>query len=189
MSTAIWKERIREVSPRFEARMAGGIYFFSVFTAIFFELFLRGRLGHAANTIQISGMAAVTLLSYYIFKAANSNLSLLAACFNLLGLTFEVFRLNPHGVNLAIVFHGVFSALIGYLIFRSAFLPRILGGLMTFAGLSWLTFLLPSVASYLSPYNQACGLIGEALMFLWLLVMGVNAQRWRVQASTMSAYS
>jgi hypothetical protein len=169
--------------------MAGGIYFFSVFTAIFLELFLRGRLGHAANTIQISGMAAVTLLSYYIFKAANSNLSLLAACFNLLGLTFEVFRLNPHGVNLAIVFHGVFSNLIGYLIFRSAFLPRILGGLMTFAGLSWLTFLLPSVASYLSPYNQACGLIGEALMFLWLLVMGVKAQRWRVQASTVSAYS
>ncbi len=26
MSTAIWKERIREVSPRFEARMAGGLY-------------------------------------------------------------------------------------------------------------------------------------------------------------------
>ena len=187
MSTAMWKERIREVSPRLEARMAGGLYFFSVFTAIFLELLLGGRLGHAANTIQISGMAAVTLLSYYIFKAANSNLSLLAACFNLLGLTFEVFRLNPHGVNLAIVFHGVFSTLIGYLIFRSAFLPRILGGLMTFAGLSWLTFLLPSVASYLSPYNMACGLIGEASMFLWLLVMGVNAQRWRVQAGTVSA--
>jgi hypothetical protein len=187
MRTAMWKERVRAVSPRFEARMAGGLYFVSVFTAIFLELLLGGRLGHAANTIQISGMAAVTLLSYYIFKAANSNLSLLAACFNLLGLTFEVFRLNPHGVNLAIVFHGVFSTLIGYLIFRSAFIPRILGGLMTFAGLSWLTFLLPSVASYLSPYNMACGLIGEASMFLWLLVMGVNAQRWRVQAGTVSA--
>ena len=37
---------------------------------------------------------------YYIFKAANSNLSLLAGdAFNLLGLTFEAFRLNPHGVN------------------------------------------------------------------------------------------
>ena len=83
--------------------------------------------------------------------------------------------------------HGIFSTLIGFLIFRSAFLPRILGGLMTFAGLSWLTFLLPSMASYLSPYNMACGLIGEALMFLWLLVMGVNAQRWRVQAGTVSA--
>ena len=85
MRTAMWKERIREVSPQFEARMAGGLYFFSVFTAISLELLLGGRLGHAANTIQISGMAAVTLLSYYIFKAANRNLSLLAACFNLSG--------------------------------------------------------------------------------------------------------
>ena len=187
MSTAMWKERIREVSPRFEARLAGGLYVFSVLTALFLELFLGGRLGYAANIIQMSGMAAVTLLSYYIFKAANKNLSLLAACFNLVGITFEVFRLNPHGVNIAIVFHGVFSILIGYLIFRSAFLPRILGGLMAFAGLSWLTFLLPSLASYLSPYNLACGLIGEASMFLWLLVMGVNAQRWRVQAGTASA--
>jgi len=187
MSTAMWKERIREVSPRFEARLAGGLYVFSVLTAIFLELFLGGRLGYAANIIQISGMAGVTLLSYYIFKAVNRNLSLLAACFNLVGLIFEAFRLNPHGVNIAIVFHGVFSILIGYLIFRSAFLPRILGGLMAFAGLSWLTFLLPSLANYLSPYNLACGLIGEASMFLWLLVMGVNAQRWRVQAGTVSA--
>ena len=187
MSTAMWKERIREVSPRFEARMAGGLYFFSVFTAIFLELFLGGRLGYAANIIQMSGMAGVTLLSYYIFKAANRNLSLLAACFNLVGLTFEAFRLNPHGVNIAIVFHGVFSILIGCLIFRSAFLPRMLGGLMAFAGLSWLTFLLPSLVSHLSPYNLACGLIGEASMFLWLLVMGVNAQRWRAQAGTVSA--
>jgi hypothetical protein len=188
MSTAMWKERIREVSPRFEARMAGGLYFFSVFTAIFLELFLGGRLGHVPNTIQISGMTAVTLLSYYIFKAANSNLSLLAACLNLLRLTFEVFRLNPHGVNLAIVFHGVFCTLIGYLIFRSTFLPRILAVLMALAGLGWLTFLLPSLASYLSPYNLASGLVGEASMFLWLLVMGVNAQRWRDQAGTASAF-
>jgi hypothetical protein len=185
----MWKERIREVSPRFEARMAGGLYFFSVFTAIFLELFLGGRLGYAANIIQMSGMAGVTLLSYYIFKAANRNLSLLAACFNLFGLTFQAFRLNPHGVNIAIVFHGVFSILIGCLIFRSAFLPRMLGGLMAFAGLSWLTFLLPSLVSHLSPYNLACGLIGEASMFLWLLVMGVNAQRWRAQAGTVSAYN
>ena len=176
------------MSPRFEAGMAGGLYFFSVFTAIFLESFLGGRLGHLANAIQISGMVTVTLLSYNIFKAANSNLSLLAAFLNLLALTFEVFRLNPHGVNLAIVFHGVFCTLIGYLIFRSAFLPRILGGMMALAGLSWLTFLLPSLASYLSPYNMACGLVGKVSMFLWLLVMGVDAQRWKLQAGSASAF-
>ncbi len=182
MSTAPWMERIREVSPRFKARMAGGVYVFSVLTAIFLELVLGGRLGSAANIIQISGMVAVTLLCYSIFKAVNKSLSLLAAFFNLVGLTFEAIRLSPHGVNLAVVFHGVFCILIGYLIFRSAFLPRILSVLMGFAGLSWLTFLLPSLANHLSPYNLACGLIGEASVFLWLLVKGVNVERWKEQA-------
>jgi len=188
MTIAIWVERIEEVSPRFKARMAGGLYVFSVLTALFLELFLGGRLGYAANIIQMSGMAAVTLLSYDIFKAVNKSLSLLAASFNLVGLAFEAFRSNPHGVNIAIVFHGVFCILIGYLIFRSAFMPRILGVMMAFAGLSWLTFLLVSLANYLSPHNLACGLIGEASMFLWLLAMGVNAQRWREQAGPTSAF-
>ena len=58
----MWKERIREVAPRFEARMAGGLYVFSVLTALFLELFLGGRLGSAANFIQMAGMLAVTLL-------------------------------------------------------------------------------------------------------------------------------
>ena len=183
MSTATWMERTGEVSPRLKARIAGGLYVFSLLTALFLEVFLRGRLGDAVDIIQMLGMAAVTLLCYYIFMAVNKSLSLLGASFNLVGLISEAFRLTPHGVNTAIVFHGAFCILIGYLTFRSAFLPRILGVLMAFAGLSWLTFLLPSLAKYLSPYNLACGVVGEASVFLWLLVMGVNVQRWKEQAS------
>ena len=162
--------------------MAGVLYVFSVLTAGFTE-FVRGRLGYAADNIAISGMAAVTLLSYDIFKPVNRSLSLLAAFFNFVGLTFEAFRLQPHGVNIAMVFHGFYCILIGYLIFRSTFLPRILGVLMAFAGLSWLTFLSNPLVNYLSPYNLACGLIGDVSVFLWLLVMGVNVQRWKEQAS------
>jgi hypothetical protein len=73
--------------------------------------------------------------------------------------------------------------MIGYLIFRSTFLPRILGGLMAFAGLGWLTFLSPALARSLSPYNFAPGLIGEGVLTVWLLAVGVNAQRWTEQAS------
>lgn len=179
--------RIAEASPRFRARMAGGLYVFSVLTAVFFELFLRGRMGYAANLIQISGMIAVTLLSYYIFKAVNRSLSLLATFFNLGGLTFEALQLNPQGVNIAVVFHGIFCMLIGYLIYRSTFLPRILGALIAFSGLSWLTYLSPPLSNYLSPYNLACGLLWEALVFLWLLVMGVNVQRWQEQVGEARA--
>jgi len=171
----------------FQGQMAGGIYVFSVLTALFLELLLGGRLGYAANIIQMSGMAVVTLLSYDVFKAVNKSLSLLAAFFNLVGLASEAFRLNPHGVNIAMVFHGVFCILIGYLIFRSAFLPRILGVLMAFAGLGWLTFLAPPLANYLSPYILVLGFLAELALMLWLLVMGVNVQRWKEQASSMKA--
>ena len=44
-------ERIARASPRFMARMAGALYVFSVLTAVFFELFLHGRMGYAANLI------------------------------------------------------------------------------------------------------------------------------------------
>jgi Domain of unknown function (DUF4386) len=170
-------EQIREVSPRFKARLAGGVYLFSLLTALFLEMVLGGRLGHAADIIQMAGMLAVTLLLYSIFRPVSRSISLLAASFNLAGLVgiaFEVLRSNPQGENFAMVFHGIFCLLIGYLVFRSNFLPRILGALVAFGGLSWLTYLSPSLASCFSPYNVACGLLGEASLFLWLVVMGVN---------------
>ena len=55
---------------------------------------------------------------------------------------------------------------------------------MTIAGLGWLTFLSAPLANYLSPYNLASALFAEGLVMLWLLVMGVDAQRWKDQAST-----
>jgi Domain of unknown function (DUF4386) len=108
---------------------------------------------------------------------------LLAAFFNLVGLAFEALRLQPQGLNIAVVFNGFYCLLIGYLIFRSTFLPRMLSALMSFAGLGWLTFLSTPLVNYLSPYNLASGLLGEGSVMLWLLVMGVNVQPWKEQAS------
>jgi hypothetical protein len=85
--------------------------------------------------------------------------------------------------NVGLVFFGFYCLLIGYLIFRSTFLPRILGAPMAFAGLAWLTFLSPPLASYLSPYNLAVGALAELSLTLWLLVMGVKAEPCREQAS------
>jgi hypothetical protein len=183
MSAAVMMKRMAEAPPGFKARMAGLLYFFSVLTASFTELFVRGRLNFAGGLIAVSIMIVVTLLFYDLLKPVNRSLSLLAAFFSLVGLTFEALRLQPEGVNIAIVFAGFYCLQIGYLIFRSTFLPRILGALMAFAGLSWLTYLSTPLVNHLSPYNLACGLLGEASVFLWLLVMGVNVQRWREQAS------
>jgi hypothetical protein len=58
---------------------------------------------------------------------------------------------------------------------------------MAFGGLGWLTFISPSLAQSLSPYNMAPGILGEGVLTLWLLIMGVNVQRWHQQASVATA--
>ncbi|PYL63672.1 MAG: hypothetical protein DMF25_09830 [Verrucomicrobia bacterium] len=99
-------------------------------------------------------------------------------------LTFIFLRFSARAFITYLAFFGIWCVLIGYLIFRSTFMPRILGVLEALAGLCWLTFLWPPLAHYLSPYNQALAAPGELSLMLWLLVMGVNVQRWNEQASS-----
>lgn len=83
----------------------------------------------------------------------------------------------------SLVFDGVWLLLLGYLIFRSTFLPRILGGLVALAGLGWEMLLAPPLGNHLYTYIQIVGAIGEISLMLWLLVMGVNSQRWNERAA------
>jgi hypothetical protein len=92
-------------------------------------------------------------------------------------------ELNAQAGNIYLVFFGLFNLLIGYLIFKSTFLPRILGVLMALSGLGWLTFLSPPLANYLLTYIAVLGIIAELSLMLWLLVRGVNVQRWKERAS------
>ncbi len=98
-------------------------------------------------------------------------------------LAYMFLGFTDQATNLSLVFFGPFDFLIGYLIFRSTFLPRILGVLMMLAGLGWLAFLAPPVANHLSLYIESFGILAEALLMLWLVVMGVNAERWKEQVS------
>jgi len=98
-------------------------------------------------------------------------------------LALMFLKLRIQTANIGIVFFGFYCLLIGYLIFRSTFLPRILGAGMAFAGLGWLTFLSPPLANSMFPYILAPGAVGEGVLTLWLLAMGVNVQRWNEQAS------
>jgi hypothetical protein len=97
-------------------------------------------------------------------------------------LAVAAFQLHNSIYSIALVFFGGYDLLIGYLTFRSTFLPRLIGVLMLITGLGWLTFLLPPLAAQLSPVNVDAAAIGEVAMILWLLVMGVNAQRWNERA-------
>ena len=85
--------------------------------------------------------------------------------------------------NIGLVFFGLYLLLIGILILRSTFLPRILGVLMVLAGLSYVLFLSPPLVRSLQPYILVSPGVGQIALTLWLLVMGVNAPRWKEQAS------
>jgi hypothetical protein len=98
-----------------------------------------------------------------------------------LALVFLKVRIQAND-NIGLVFFGLHCLLIGYLILRSTFLPRSVGALMVVAGLGWLTFLSPPIARSLSPYIMLPGALGELSLTLWLLVKGVNVQRWEQQA-------
>jgi hypothetical protein len=98
-------------------------------------------------------------------------------------LALMFLNLNAQSGAIPLVFAGLFQVLIGYLIFRSTFLPRILGALIALAGLGWLIFLSPPLANSLLSYLEALGFLGEVPLMLWLLVVGVNPQRWEEQAS------
>lgn len=187
MRTDVVMERIAEASPRLKARIAGVFYLLAVLTAAFAEGFVHGRLLSAAGLIPVACFVVVTLLLYQLFKPVNRNLALLAALFNLVSLTFEALELHLSSANVALIFHGLYCLVIGYLIFRSAFLPRILGLLMAIGGLAWLTDLSIPITNHLSPYNVITGFTGEGLLMLWLLAFGVNAQRLKELGTAAAA--
>src|SRR5271167_4656841 len=165
-------------SPHLKARITGVVYLLYFLTAVSAEVFVgRSRLVayDTVNLIADAFYIAVTLLFYYMFKPVNWRLSWLAAFFSLAGCANEVlrlFNLAPYSIN-SLVFFGPYCLLLGYLIIRSTFLPRILGALMGFAGLGWLIFLSP-LGNHLSTYLKIVGFVAEASPMLWRLVMGVN---------------
>jgi hypothetical protein len=59
---------------------------------------------------------------------------------------------------------------------------------MVLAGLGWLAFLSPSLAKYLPLSIEILGILAEGLLMLWLLVKGVNVQRWKEQAGVRTAF-
>lgn len=174
MSTLALTESYIAALPRSKARIAGLLYLLSVATAVCGEFLLPGRLGLLAVLFPVACYVAVTLLLYSLFRPVNRNMALLAAGSGLVGLAFEASQWQPRGMNVGMVFHGVYCLLIGYLAFSSGFVPRILGALMAFAGSVWLTYLSAALANRVSPYNTASGLLGEAALMLWLLVRGVT---------------
>jgi len=86
------------------------------------------------------------------------------------------------------LFYGFDIICVGYLVFSSTFLPGVIGVLMAIDGLAYLVnafadLLAPGFAAHLVPWIQLPALLGEGSLCLWLLVVGLNAGRWRTRAA------
>jgi len=88
-------------------------------------------------------------------------------------------NVNNQGTGVAVAFFGFSTFMNGFLIFRSTFLPRILGIISMLGGLGWLTYLYPPLGNQLYLYILPVALLGSVLQILWLLFKGVNVERWR----------
>jgi hypothetical protein len=84
---------------------------------------------------------------------------------------------NAQAYNTYLVFFGFWCIAIGYLTYRSTFLPRLLGVGMALAGLGYAVYLYRPFAQAVTPYNLALG-VGELALLLWIAFRGVNGERW-----------
>ena len=156
-----------------------------VWTLLFYELFkpVKRTLSLLAaffSLVAIALQAVSSILQFGPLAVLEGGSSLSA--FNdeqLRALALILVQFNGHAFNIYLVFFGFWCVLIGYLIFKSTFIPRVIGALEALAGLCWLTFLWLPFAHYVSPYNQILAGLGELTLMAWLLVVGVNPERWR----------
>lgn len=182
IKTMVW---IAEISPSLNARIAG-FFWLLVFVSGSLALYFgpgESPAAYAANIVATLCYAIATVLVYYLLKPVNKPVSFLAAVFSLIGCTSSLFDLARFTGLSNLVFFGLHCLLVSFLILGSTFLPRILGVLMVLAGLGWLTFIWPPFADQLAPYNLIPGMVGEGVLIVWLVAMGVNEQRWIEQAS------
>jgi hypothetical protein len=128
--------------------------------------------------------AAMLLLNDSAYSAAFGTNQLNA-------LTHFFLDMHGHGYDLGLLLFGLHCLLLGYLVFKSRYLPRTLGVLMVCAGFTYLIgsytrFIFPNYVTAVSPiYGVA--IVAELSICLWLLVKGVNMQHWKKMKQALTS--
>ena len=133
-----------------------------IFYLVCVPISLLNELNHLAVLLLSSGAGYLTA-----FKADQLN-----------ALVMFFLELRKYGTFIPQVL-SFWVLLLGYLVFKSGFLPRILGILLMLGGLC---YTVQAVLFILFPNFDAMILglfafIGELLFYLWLLIMGVKDQK------------
>ncbi len=162
-------------------------------TFLLYDLFkiVNRKLAVVAALFGAIGTAVegVSLLAHYaplVFLGKASYLGAFTTA-QLEAAAYMSLRMFEYGFMIALAFFGCFCFTQAYLIFRSTFFPRVIGGLLAIEGALYLTnsfahFIAPAVGDRLFPLLAVSG-IAEVSFCLWLLLVGVNEQRWKEQAA------
>jgi Domain of unknown function (DUF4386) len=168
-----------------------GVVFHLGWAFLFYQLFrpVNRSVSFCAVLVILVGCAiqavtAVLYLAPWLVLTAGSPLSALTQQ-QLQAVAYMFLKLNGLTFDTYLVFFGLWCVLTGYLIFRSTFLPRILGVLLAIDGLGWMTFMSPPLGHYLFPAIAVASGLAEIPLQLWLLIFGVNNERWKAQAEGM----
>ena len=89
-------------------------------------------------------------------------------------------ELHGAGIKIAGIFWGLWLFPMGYLVFKSGFLPKIIGILLMIGCFGYLVdsvtyFLFPNFGVTFSQFT----FIGEIILPQWLLIKGVNIEKWK----------
>lgn len=103
-------------------------------------------------------------------------------------LALASIRLRTFGFDIALVFFGFHCLIVGCLLFRSTFFPRILGAALAIGGLGYLANIFAAaiptaIEARLFPYVMLPAGVAELALTLWLIIRGVNVLRWKERAS------
>lgn len=152
---------------------------------------------------------AVVILLYKILMVVNKKAALLMVLFSLLAVPIAMlnelnnlavlelskgvgsslsqinlfFNLHEYGVQISSIFFGLWLLPMGYLVYKSKFMPKFIGILLYVAGFgytidSFIHILSPNFSFRFTTFT----FIGEVVIVLWLLIKGVNAKEWQKQA-------
>ena len=98
-------------------------------------------------------------------------------------LAYFFLDLHENGIQVASIFWGLWLFPMGYLVYKSGFLPKILGILLIIGCFGYLVdFFIAALFPDLNVTVSQFTFIGELLLPLWLLIKGVNVEQWEKRA-------
>ena len=140
--------------------------------------------------LAMSVIMGINLLPYFVALLLVSGAGYLTVFEPAQSDALALLFLNVHQdvVYIWQLFFGFHLAVLGYLIYKSGYFPRILGVVMVVAALGYLTDAYGNMlyANYDETFGWIVGvtaIVGELPFFLWLLIRGVNVQEWHKRAS------